>query len=447
MKGASPDRPPAYIVSDDHRWVRTQSGNEAYLLDRTRGTQYRWDDRSLRLVTASTDLLLVQGAKDGAGDGRFAILNDSLKPVSSFALPLQADATAQAVFAPDGKTVAVRPSFDPPPKARLYVVEVATGKVKELGAPPKLTTGTVGSVGFATPAAPADLVASYVVMLPENSGILRTETIVRRFSWQGDLTAEFTVPGYAGNLSPDGRLIISGLELDQLATAAAAHDLTTGKPSWRVMGAHGADWLAGGGLLITDYQGAAWLMSPAGELKPGPTAPPLHGYFTYPGLHPAPHDPQLFATGAAVFDAAGKLRQAARLTAENWLIGGTAWSSSGKELRFTVNPPTGKDFGDGYGLPLPPKVQRPPLADQYVLQVQAPAGDCLNLRASYSTGSKVIRCLPGGTKLAAADLSLAPVKLNQAWWSEDNQLWLWVHTEQGENGWVAMSTGRITWAD
>ena len=57
----------------------------------------------------------------------------------------------------------------------------------------------------------------------------------------------------------------------------------------------------------------------------------------------------------------------------------------------------------------------------------------------------MIRCLPTGTGLAVGDLWQAPEKLNQGTYYNDGRVWLWARTEQGETGWVALDTGRVTW--
>lgn len=59
---------------------------------------------------------------------------------------------------------------------------------------------------------------------------------------------------------------------------------------------------------------------------------------------------------------------------------------------------------------------------------------------------RVIRCLPGGTRLAIADLFNAPEKLNRAWICDDQHCRAWVRTEEGETGWVSLSTGSVVWA-
>lgn len=105
----------------------------------------------------------------------------------------------------------------------------------------------------------------------------------------------------------------------------------------------------------------------------------------------------------------------------------------------------GKDGDYGYEFPLAIHVQKPPFPDPYLLQVQDSKGECLNLRESFSRTSRVIRCLPTGTKLAVADLFQAPIKMNGALYHNDEQLWLWARTEQGETGWVSLSAGSVTW--
>lgn len=149
----------------------------------------------------------------------------------------------------------------------------------------------------------------------------------------------------------------------------------------------------------------------------------------------------------AVIDADGHIVREVKLAKQpNWLIWSLGWGRSSKEVSFAITPPLGKDFGDRQ-IWLTPSLQKPPFPEKYLLMVADPKGECLNLRESVTVSSRVLRCLPDGTKLAAGNLAEAPIKLNEPTYSNDGKLWMWVQTEQGEQGWVAVSTGSVTWAN
>jgi hypothetical protein len=446
---ADPKAPNSVTVTADHRWVFSQSAT-TYLASRESGTVYQWPSANLRLVTAGSGLLLFEEMiNENKSSGWFRITDAKLKSVVRFSLPPGAAEIAGAVFAPDGKTVVISRSNWP--QQPVYLVDMATGKVTGLKAPSEIKGGTPIGVRLYPPGVSQGVDIGYVYQLPPPGPERGSEqqTAVRRYSWTGDVISDAQPQGALMGTSADGRLYAWQERVVGGATnAIVVQDATSGKPLFRVLGGTGLDWTANGsGMLLRSDKGY-YAVSTAGELRKIAPMPPAKDFFYLNWPQSSPADADLFAAGPVVYNGAGTVQRQATLGKPGgWIVNASNWSPSGKEVGFSVSPNVGKDFGDDNGLGLAPKVQRPPLADDYLLQVKDKAGECVNLREGHTTRSRVIQCLPTGTKLAAGDLSKLNVKANTPTTYEEDKVWMWVRTEKGEQGWVATSTGSIDWAD
>lgn len=103
-------------------------------------------------------------------------------------------------FAPDGTRVALATerygASETGADARVHLVDLTSGSVLDLGDPPSPAIGRVLAVELLKPAS-GELVASYVIQVMEPTGVTREESIVHRYSWNGELLSEFPIPGRA----------------------------------------------------------------------------------------------------------------------------------------------------------------------------------------------------------------------------------------------------------
>lgn len=278
-----------------------------------------------------------------------------------------------------------------------------------------------------------------------NGGPLEV-TVIRRYNWQGEKLAEYRVVGRLAEISPDGRLAATRAYLS-FTSSVSLFDLSTGKPLFRVAGAFGGTWLAGDKeFLVNTLDFGGRLVSTGGAMRAAPARPRRD--FWYMGFPlPSPADANLFAWGPVVLDRAGQVVAESPLAESTGrFIRVMQWTPSGREVYFSVEPAPGKDGDIGYRPIIAPAVQKAPFPEKYLLQVNDPKDECLNLRDTSSTGGKVIRCLPTGTKLAIGDLDKIGEK-GAVWQYGDERVWLWVVTEKGEEGWVASDTGSLAWAE
>lgn len=445
----APNAPNSVTATADHRWMISQFSATTYLADRESGMVYQWKGSDLRLVTTSSGLLLFEETKEQKTTGWFRITDTKLKTVSRFIMPSGATEIAGAVFAPDDKAVVI--SRNNWPEQPVYLVDIATGKAAALKAPPEIKGGTPIGVRLYTPVVSQGWDIGYIYQLPPPGPEreLEEQTALRRYSWTGDVISDAHMKGGLMGTSADGRLYAwQERVLDGATHATVVQETTSEKPLFRLLGGIGLDWLAGGaGMLLRSDRGF-YTVSSTGELRKISPIPPAEDFFYLDWPQPSPADADLFAAGPVVYNGAGTVQRQATLGKPGgWIVNASSWSPSGKEVSFSVSPNVGKDFDLGNGLGLAPKVQRPPFADDYLLQVKDKAGECVNLREGHTTRSRVIRCLPTGTKLAAGDLSNLNVKANTPTTYEEDKVWMWVRTEKGEQGWVAVSTGSIDWAD
>ncbi len=426
-------------LSDDRRWVVTQGESQVYWANRETGKTYTWNPQELRLLASDANRFLFTEVRTG----RFYVTDESFQVVQRFTLDMP---VGKAQFAPGGGSIALT-SGAWPTDGKLYLVDTETGASRDLGPPPTAANGQLAGVELLGPITD-ELMVSYVIGVVEPSGLTRESSIIRRYSWNGEVLGEFTAAGRAAHISPDRRLLASAQNLYHLDEAAVVTDLSTGQPLFRVTGTAPAAWMADSrGLVLESRLLTPYLVSLDGDLRDGPTPPRSTHFIFLDRLRPSPDEPGQFLYGLAVMNESGQVLQRVDLPdGDGWLIRDPDWGADGREVVIRITPPSGKGLL-GFEAPLHPAVQKPPFPDPYLLLVQDPQGECLNLRESYSRSSRVIRCLPTGTRLAVADLFQAPVKLNEAFYYDDDQFWLWARTEQGETGWVSLSTGSVVWGN
>lgn len=260
--------------SADNQWVIADNGLKVVWVKRSTGASYGWDRQQLQLLAGERGLFLFQRRHSDKGTNTFIVANADFQVVKTLTLDSAQDAGLDARFAPDGKTLAISlvhrtgGQYD----GQVYLVGLATGTSKSLGAPPTVTVGQVTSASLIQPGDGHELVVGYEVEAMEK-GLTHKQTLVRRYSWQGKLLGEFTLVGQALRLSPDGRLLSSYQDLDQFASAVVVTDVTTGQLLFRVAGAGGGWWwVADSSRLLLDTRDGNLLVSSKGDLL---KAPPL----------------------------------------------------------------------------------------------------------------------------------------------------------------------------
>lgn len=439
-------------LSDDRRWIVLWNwSGERTWVNRESGDAFSWKDDELHLLAAGPDRFLFLAVQDGKGPLTFHVTDGQFRLQQTFTVALGGKGAAEAAFSPDGAQVVLATSrwgtLDPAADVRIYLVDLASLQVRDLGAPPEPAEGRVWGVR-PIPTEEA-LIAHYSVSVQEPWGESRTESIIRRYAWDGALLAEFAVPGQVVGVSPDGRLIASGTELYNLVGTTFVTDAATGQPLFRVLNAGSVQWTAdSAGLLLQVPMGdRAFLVSREGELREAPAIPGGGWPPVWEArLVPAPDDPDRFLAGLSIVDGAGNVLHTIALPEGDWKVLNPQWGASGREVILEIYLPSGKG-NLGNPLPLPTVVQKPPFPDPYLLIVQDPEEGCVNLRQDPSLRGAVIRCLPGGTRLAVADLSTAPRKMLWARDWRDGHMWAWVRTQAGETGWVSLSTGSVMWVE
>lgn len=422
----------------DHRHLVVWEERYGWVVERPGQKAYPWDAATYTYLTGSGGRFLFAEKSSG----KFVVRDEAMRQVGEFALPA---GYSGARFSPDGKRLAVAGEGQPP-----RLVDVASGKASELGRAPTVKEGKLlGS--FLVEGSGEVLLVRHEVQHMEPTGHAWSRNVIQHYTWAGKLVSEFAVDGYPAGLSKDGKLLAWQQDLGRLAPATVLTDLATGKPHLRVVSGYNARFTADGGLVMESSRGLKRL-TPRGELTAAPVVANRENWVSLEAMPlPSPTSADRFGLGPVLLDEAGKVVHEARFApypgGGSWLIRSLGWAPSGKELAFAVHPPVGKGNLGGPFEGLAPKVQQPPFDDPYILVIQDPQNECLNLREGYSTASRVVRCLPSGTRLAAGDLGEASEKLNAPLWFEDGRTWLWVRTEQGEKGWVAFIEGSIHWAD
>ncbi|HYF92472.1 MAG TPA: SH3 domain-containing protein [Symbiobacteriaceae bacterium] len=386
------------------------TSDAAYLINRSAGKTYQWDPKALSLVAASPSNILFREAESG----QFRVTAWNLKAVASFKLP---DGKALGVIAPDGKTAAVATN------PTLHMVNLADGTVTLAADPPSdaLAVQVVSTIRDG-----AEIIFGYT----GSNG-----TVLRRYGWDGKLLGQLAVVGPACAFTADGsRVACTG---GQEPATTVVYDVAAGEALYRVLGADTPAWAADGSLVVhrSNLEGARVVTAEGKVTETGATR--LVGFLDR--LTPAPDNPDRFALRDRVVDADGELQFMVENEPKGWEYGWTdPWGKAGTEFRYVLKEPRPMGFEQLIDLPLEPKVQKAPFPAEIRLQIVAVPGDCLNLRTDAGTTAKIIRCLPGGTKLTRAPGDRV---------SKDGHDWLPVKTTDGVQGWVAVTTGNLGYAD
>ncbi|HWI51654.1 MAG TPA: SH3 domain-containing protein [Symbiobacteriaceae bacterium] len=441
-----PNNWPAFSLtaSEDERWIVASGQEQGYLIRRSDGAAFRYDPTRL-ILTAGPGVFLARPMNWAPGDGsKCALLDEHVKVVSTFALQDGCFRDHKVLFSPDGKFLAVTGLADGP---AVSLVTVATGVVKELG-PLSIPTGqSLYRADLARLSGTQELMAA--LQLSAGGEWPPEKTVVRRYTWQGELRAEKEFPGWDVQPSPDGKLLTFSQSLGLLGQAAVVQEWGADQPLFRVAGGQWPEWLAGGRELAVHSSQGYKLVSTAGVIQAGPPTASGAMFNPFVRLSPAPDDADLFLTNSAystslsLIDRAGRTRRAVSFPDDKLRMGVDGWGPSARSFHFTVYIPGGKGYEGEIWNYIAPKVQRPPFPDKFQLLVEDPKGDCLNLRAVPAVDGKVIRCLSTGTRLDLAK----PANLDQLMRWQDPWVWVQVQTDKGETGWVAVNTHSVAYAD
>jgi hypothetical protein len=427
--------------SDDERWIlaTTQTQTEGHLIRRSDGAAFRYDPRQVQLTMGPGVMLARPAQWESGGMGRnCALLDGNTKVLSTFAVGGGCTQNQQVLFSPDGKRLAVAHGDG---GLSVSLVSAATGAIRELGPFTAPAGQQLLSTRMTAVPGTGDLLVHLALADAKDYG--KQASILRRYSWDGELRAEKQFSGTFGGISPDGSLIAIHESLSgRLGQALAIHDWSADRPRFRVAGGHGAQWLADSRAVLTGTFRGYRLVSAAGEMVIGPGT---WGdtFRPFDSLIPSPDDANLFLAAGVVIDRQGQTRQQALITdAKNLRITQASWGPTARSIHFTVQPNFGKGYDADFSFYIGPNVQRPPYPEQFPLQVEDAKGECLNLRAEAAEGAKVVRCLPTGTRLSVPVQENGEPFVNYG----GQRVWLQVGTEKGEMGWVAIDTKSVSYA-
>ena len=258
--------------------------------------------------------------------------------------------------------------------------------------------------------------------------------------------------GGAGvHLSPDGRWIAAltrMLDGDEPASPGDSHDIValsifdaaTGEEALRVGGAlflgevliaGATPWLAdSSGLVVGTVAGVQIV-----DLEDGwAPSPPALSSSTW--VLPAPDDASRITLGVStVADLEGNiLARASVEQAESW----SSWGSTSQELRIEALPNARGWFGAWYGVvpSILPAIQLPPFDDSLTAQVTVDS--CLNVRSEPTTESDIEVCLPPGRVVELVAHPASGYVVEGPCFEDDAGpcVWVYVLTEDGEQGWA-----------
>lgn len=416
-------------TTPDHRWIIFELDGQGYLIRRSDAKAFSYDPERIG-VTPGHDVFLLQPAvwRAGGESGRFTLVDGDMQLISALAADPGVPGNVQLLFSPDGKKLAVAEGSG---RGGLSLVEVATGTVVKVAG-----AWDDSIIRFVTlPALGEFAVIHHDYLEP---------LWVERYNWQGEFVGRKQVEGWDVAISNNGRMLAVTQSMGLYGEAVILHDWEKDKPLLRVAGGIRPAWQASGSELVVDTSRGWQLVSRNGDIRIAPEAgaPRWHPFEWY---QPSPDRPDLFLTGMKVVDRSGRVVQATQIPEGAQARALSAgWGPASREVHMVVIPPLGKgsEIGPwGYFLP---RVQQPPFPERHPLQVQgSPGGECLDLRAAPSLQGRIVRCMPAGTHLA---MRLTP-EGNTSTTYEDQMLWLAVETDVGDAGWIAVSTGSITYAD
>lgn len=431
--------------SPDNRWVVAAGPGYGYLVDRRRGQAYQWDGTRVQSMAAAADTVVLQS------EGQIWLFHpDSGLMRAVLTLP-DPQVPAQVAVGPGGRSAVVVAG------GRIFHVDAESGSAREMGALPDPAPGLArGWVDLVTSPHGLWVVAHDQGPPVHQMGAATAHAVY--LTWQGEGRGAVALSGGSPHLFPAGGRVASFGYAGPGAPAVTVLG-PDGQAAMRVLGAEpcGASpagcWLAGGGGLVVRVRDGWHVLGLDGTLTPLPVSPDAGALG---GLVPAPDRPDRLALGCTeVVDRTGRRLAAAVLQREGgpWLVATcpAPWGWASDEMRFALLP-SGKGYIYQPPPLLDPLVQQAPLPAAVALAVRAPAGGCLNLRASFSQEAPVLRCLPPGTILVPAT---PPGRLNKGviqpepnpettdWGST---YWLHVRTPTGERGWVAYGPDSLAFA-
>jgi hypothetical protein len=441
-----PNNWPSFFLtaSEDERWLMVTDQEQGYLVRRSDGAAFHFDPRPL-ILTVGPGVFLAWPRNGTAGDGsKCALLDEQMKLISTFSLHGGCADDYQTIFSPDGKFVAI---MGPTSRPAVSLVTVATGAVKELGQL-SVPAGLKPYGRRLTALSGAD---EWLVELQLSPGgeWPPQKSVVRRYTWQGELRAEKEIPGSVVRPSPDGKLFTYSQNLGLLGQAAVVQAWGADEPLFRIAGGEWPAWMAGSREMSFHSSEGYKLASTAGEMLAGPPTASGARFNPFVHLSPAPDDADLFMTNSSystslsVIDRAGRTRRVVSLPDDQLRMGAEGWGPSARSFHFTVYMLGGKGYEGELWNYISPKIQHPPFPGKLPLKVEDPKGECLNLRAEPAIDGKVVRCLPVGTGLDFAQ----SVRLDQLMRWTDPWVWVQVETEKGETGWVAVNARSVAYAD
>jgi hypothetical protein len=437
-----------YAASPDGRFVIARTIESGYLLDRQTGQTHRWDHLQYDLVTVGADRLLFQAVlpqpeqwatsadpTDGRlggylqGTARYVVTGLDLKPVREFTLPGgEAPPTTgdDALFSPAGDRLILARD------GQTYLVDLATGQSRPIGPGARLEPVKGGSE---------------VLALTESE----QSTLVRRYSWQGDLVVESQVPARGLWPSPDGEWVAWESFVAGFAPVVYVARLgEEGKPlrapgatmCWDEGGVTGARWTDRQHLLVRTSEGMRQIGTDGSV-----TTLRRPADWTYFSPEPGPNGLTSFSRWTEAGRVVGALTPAGEVAAAVTIRGNgygperrnQYWGATPTEIRFVMRLEFGHDGACGdYAIPLPMQVQAPgTYAPGLTLQVKAP-GDCVNVREEPWFEARIITCLPDGTRIPLGE-------------QQSRGLPSFHHNEDGQwfklpEGWIRVSSGLLQFA-
>ena len=318
---------------------------------------------------------------------------------------------------------------------QLHVLQLGTGDAVSLDHPDDMAVFPSGE-GFAIVSSPG--------------GSLEAQTChVLRYDWSGLLVSEVAFPcvdgpiqGAGVRLSPNGRWIAATTGAldpgtDPMGSSVLAKlslfNAATGEEIVRVQGATlpvqfgGTPWLAGGDALLVESVLGLQIVTVDGQWSRSPSQT-VHSTW----LRLAPDNPSLVGRFQAVSTLDGETLAAANFEAPGMWVG--SWGSTSREFRMYRS-----DGGIGVASVFPtilPAIQLPPFDDSLTAQVTVDS--CLNVRSEPTTESDIEVCLPPGRVVELVAHPASGYVVEGPCFEEDTGpcVWVYVLTEDGEQGWA-----------
>ena len=455
----------AELASVDGSWLWLD-GKERLLFDRQVGRIWRLVET--RLVAADGERLLL-AAPEG-----YILTDREFQEILSFTVPNgEQPRGGWAIFSPDKQKIALMLNdlgyiFDIESRELMVIFELR--RDEETGIPQRVTLNSVVR---------GKQILIAVRYCKKEDDLCVFHNVGHRYTWEGE---ELPWDHRWTDLAPDGRhaaweercLAHSDVGFHESWPAAVViADTETGEILFRVRSAilkhdrhdlEGSRWLpSGDGLVVRTSRGSRIVrVRPVPELVEPPVPPP--GLYGSP--LPAPvGDDRFFSYGhIGLYDAHEDRWSIVRLPEGYWNTffvfdarGPDPWGSTDREMRFAMN------IGGAYGVSVciyagSPRIEFPPFDDENVLRVVR-TGSCLHLRAEPEMEGGILDCLPDGTRLhprmsaewaeewgdggwyegfTGPSLEWGCVKPGECSAYGSHGYWVYVRTDDGLEGWVAL---------